>query len=68
MRRHKGPSPKSLDLDEKLKPLYTLFCRDVKICRNLRTFLEDFGQEKDSFGSSTVFSGLEVHGIYCILY
>ena len=33
-RRHEGSSPKSLDKDENL----TLFCRDIKICRNLRTF------------------------------
>ena len=45
VRRHKGPSPKSLDLDEKLKPLYTLFCRDIKICRNLRLFSKTLGKK-----------------------
>ena len=25
VRRHKGPSPKNLDLDENFKPYYTLF-------------------------------------------
>ena len=38
VRRHKGPSPKSLDLDENSKPYQTQFCRDIKICRDLRTF------------------------------
>ena len=31
-------SPKSLDLDKNFKPLHMLFCRDIKICRDLRTF------------------------------
>ena len=38
MRRHEGPSPKRLDWDENFKPQHTLFWRDIKICRNLRTF------------------------------
>ena len=38
VRRHKGPSPKSLDSDENSKPKHTLFCHHIKICRDLRTF------------------------------
>ena len=30
--------PKDLDSDENFKPQYSLFCRDIKICRDLRTF------------------------------
>ena len=37
-----GSMPKSLNLDENLKPFsaleHTLFCRDIDICRDLRTF------------------------------
>ena len=31
----KGPSPKSLGLAENFKYQHMLFCRDIKICRNL---------------------------------
>ena len=37
-RRHEGLSPKSFDSDENFKPLNTLFCREIKICRDLRNF------------------------------
>ena len=31
---HGGALPKSLDSDENFKPEHTLFCRDIKICRD----------------------------------
>ena len=37
VRRHEGPSPKSLDSDENFKPQHTIFCLNIKICRDLRT-------------------------------
>ena len=39
VRRHKGPSMKSLITNEKFKPQRTLFCRYVEICCDLRSFL-----------------------------
>ena len=38
MREHGGPPPKSLDSDENFEPELTLFCREIKICSDLRTF------------------------------
>ena len=38
VRGHGGPLPKSLDSDKNFKPEHTLFCRNIKICRDLRTF------------------------------
>ena len=38
MRRHEGPSPKSLISNKNFKPQHTLICRDIKICCDLRTF------------------------------
>ena len=52
-----------------------LFCRDIKICRNLRTSVEDFGQKSvfwggvvGGVGSKTAFLGKEVHyyTVYCM--
>ena len=37
-----------------------LFCRDIKICRDLRTFCKTLGK-KCLFRSKTVFLGQEVH-------
>ena len=45
-----GPLPKSLDSDENFKPL---FCRDIKICRDLCTFWKTLVK--------TVFLWQEVH-------
>ena len=47
--RHEGPSPKSLDSDENLKPEHMLFCCDIKICRGLRTFWKSLGKKKSAF-------------------
>ena len=51
----KGPSLKSLDLDENFN------IRCIKICRDLRTILEIIGQKKCFFGSKTVFLEQEMH-------
>ena len=63
-RRRKVPLPKSLDLDENFKLKHTLFCCDIKNCRDLRTlgkhvlFLVKYSLYR---------AGSEVlHGIYCI--
>ena len=60
--RYKGPSPKSLDSDENFKPQHTLFCRDIKICRNLRIFFYNLWTKKCfSFESIPVFLEQEMH-------
>ena len=60
VRRHEGPSPESLDLDENLKHKHLLFCRDIKICRDFRTFLKTCGQIsvfRDNNSVSQIFVG-----------
>ena len=42
---YKGPSPKSFDLDENFKPQHTLFCCDIEIFHNLRTFSNTLGKK-----------------------
>ena len=54
-RRRKVPLPKRLDLDENFKLKHTLFCCDIKNCRDLRTL-----GKKVLFWSNTVFIGQEV--------
>ena len=46
-----------------------LFCRDIKICRDLRTF-GNIWANKFSFRSKTVFLGQEVHYymVYIVLH
>ena len=64
------PSPKNLDLDKNLKPKHSLFCCDIKNCRDLRTFWKTLSK-KVLFGSNTVFIRQEVHYyivLRCILY
>ena len=41
----KEPSSKSLDSDENCKPEHKLFCCNLKICRNLRTFWKSLGKK-----------------------
>ena len=65
VRRCEGPSPKSLDSDKILKPQHTLFCRDVKIFRDLRTFWRSLGK-KSAFLGLGLFLGQEVH--YYMVY
>ena len=66
VQRHEGPSPKSLESGENFKPLHTLFCRDIKICRDLRTFWKSLGKKNAFFWSKTVFLVQEVH--YYMIY
>ena len=60
-RGHGGPPPKRLDSDEKFKPEHTLFCHDIKICRDLHTFWETLGKKCFFLLSKTGFLGQEVH-------
>ena len=43
-----------------------LFCCDIKIRRDLRTFSEDFGQEKGFFLGQNSVSYALLQGVYCI--
>ena len=48
-----------------------LFCRDIKICRDLRTFWETLGKKSAILGQKQCFYEQEVHeihGTYCILF
>ena len=63
--RHEGPSPKSLDSDENLKPEHTLFCRELKFVAIYALF-GDLWAKKCLFGSKTEFLGQEVH--YYMVY
>ena len=70
VRRHKRPLPKSLDSDESFKLQNTLFCRDIKICCDLRTFWKTLGR-KSAFWVKRVFFWVRsalLHSIYSILY
>ena len=63
-----GPSPKSLDSDENFKPLYTLFCGDIKICRNLRTFWRSLGKKSAFLGQKQCFLGKKCTITWYILH
>ena len=56
-RGHGGPPPKSLDSDENFKPKHTLFCRDIKICRNFCTFWKTLGKKSALLGPKQCFLG-----------
>ena len=45
VRKHKGPSPKSLDLDKNFKYYHMIFCRDIRIHHNLRIILKTWGKK-----------------------
>ena len=47
---HVGPSLKSLDSDKNFKPQHTLFCPDIKIHRDLRTFWKTLGKKSAHLG------------------
>ena len=68
MRGHGGHPPKSLD--ENLKPEHTLFCREIKICRDVRTFLKSLYKKVPFLvkNSASLAKSALLHGIYCILY
>ena len=64
-REHGWHPPKSLDSDENFKPEHTLFCRNIKICCDIRTFWRYLGK-KVPFWVKTVLLGQEVH--YYMVY
>ena len=49
-RGHRGPPPKSLDLNEICKPEHMLFCRELRFVAIYALFLEIFGHKKCLFG------------------
>ena len=57
-RSREGPTPNSLNLDENLKPFsvleHTIFCRDIDICRDLRTFLKTLNKKSAFLGKHSV--------------
>ena len=55
-RKREGPSPKSLDSDENLKPLPTLFCRDIKIICDLKKIMAIFALAERLSTSATVYA------------
>ena len=57
-REHGWPPPKSLDSDENFKPEHTLFCREIKICRDLRTLWKSSGKKSAFLGKK---SGITVN-------
>ena len=71
VRRHKGPSPKSLDSDENSKPEHTLFCRELRFVaiyalfcwRSLGKRMPFWIKNSIAWARSTL-----LHGIYCIFY
>ena len=70
VRRHEGPPRKSLDSDKNLKLLHTLFCRDIKIGRNFRTFWKILGKKVFYWVRNSISWARRalLHGIYCILH
>ena len=57
VRRLEGPSTKSLDLDENFKSQHTLFCRDIKICGDLRTIWKTLGKTSVLLGQKLYILG-----------
>ena len=45
VRRHEGPSPKSLDSDENFKLQHMLYFRNIMFCRDLCTFWKTLGKK-----------------------
>ena len=65
VRRHEGASPKSLDSDKIFEPQTTLFCRDIKICCDLRTFWKSLDKKVLLWVKNSIF-WQEVH--YYMVY
>ena len=64
--RHEGPSPKTLDSDENLRPNLRHFVAILKFVAIFALFLKTLGM-KVFFGSNTVFfwaRGVLLHGIF----
>ena len=60
VRRHEGPSPKSLDSDENFKPNIRYFVTILRFVA-IHALFGDLRAKKVPFGSKTVFLGQEVH-------
>ena len=58
VRSREEPSPKSLDSSKNFKPQHMLFCRDIKICCDLRNFWKT---QKKVFLVKDSVLGQEVH-------
>ena len=59
-----GRNCAGVDLKQVFKPLHTLFCRAIKICCDVRSFLESLGKKRVFFGLNPLkssFMGLGVH-------
>ena len=65
-RGHRGPLPKSLDLDENFKPEHTLFRRELRFVAIYALFFGDLLAKKVPFWVKTVLLGQEVH--YYMVY
>ena len=57
VQRHERPSPKSLDWDKNFNPQHTLLCRNIKICRDIRSFWKYLGKKSAFLGQN----GQEMH-------
>ena len=70
VRGHGGPSPKSLDSDENLKPEHTFFCRKSRFVVIYALF-GDLWAKKVPFRVKNSVSwarSAPLHGIYCIFH
>ena len=56
-RRHEGPSPKTLDSDENLRPNLRHFVAILKFVAIFALFFEDFGHESVFWVKYSVFLG-----------
>ena len=70
LRGHRGPPPKSLDLDENFKPEHTLFYRELRFVAIYALSLRYLGKKSAFLGknSASWARSALLHGIYCIFY
>ena len=69
-RGHRGPPPKSLDLDENFKPEHMLFFRELRFVAIYAPFGDLWAKKMPFWVKNSVSwarSAL-LHGIYCIFY
>ena len=59
--RHEGLSPKCFDSAENFKPLHTIFCREIKICRDLRNFWKTLGKKGTFLGKNCTITWYILH-------
>ena len=67
MQRHEGPSPKSLDSDEDLKPLHTIFVAILRFV-TIYTLFGSVGKNSVFFLSKTAFLGQDALLVVYISY